>query len=800
MRAFGAAALTLAAALMLAGLGAPAPTAATADGDVEVYGDALAAGWQDWSWSTSRDYAATSPVHSGVHSLAVTHTVAWGGLYLHAASPLPGTDYEAVRFWVHGGSTGGQAVVLALYDQAGGVAGSLTLPLLATTWSEVEVPLSALGSPSAIGGLVWQDGSGGNQPTYFLDDVVVVARTGPPPPTPTPGPGPSLAVDVTAGRHPILPAVYGMNFADEGLAEELRLPVRRWGGNHTSRFNYFFDTTNVGSDWYFENIPQDNPDPGTLPDGNTVDRFVEQDLRTGTRSLVTLPLVGSVAKRRLPSHPYDCGYKVSLYGAQQSVDPWDPDCGNGVLVDGTEITWNDPADTSVGADPGFVAGFVAHLVGRFGGAADGGVGLYELDNEPMLWYETHRDVHPQPTSYDEMRDRTLAFAAAVKQADPAAQTLGPSVWGWTAYFWSALDWESGGSWWTHPQDRLAHGDVPFVDWYLQQLATWQAQHGLRLLDYLDVHFYPPGVALAPAGDPDTQALRLRSTRLLWDPTYVEESWIAQPVYLVSRLHGWADTNYPGTRTAVTEYNWGALDHLNGALAQADVLGIFGREGLHLATLWGPPSATEPGAFAFRMFRNVDGAGRAFGETSVAATSSDQGLLSLYAGVRIVDGALTLVAVNKSAENLTSLLQLAGFEPTPAAAVYRYSAADLTRAVREPDQAVTGDGFTHTFPAASVTFLDLPLEPTAPLRCDCDGDRTRTVGDLAGLAQELHDGDGLAAAAVPGGAYPGDAAGCDATADAVVDAGDVACTITTLTLGPDLCGSRRSRARGASRAP
>jgi hypothetical protein len=50
------------------------------------------------------------------------------------------------------------------------------------------------------------------------------------------------------------------------------------------------------------------------------------------------------------------------------------------------------------------------------------------------------------------------------------------------------------------------------------------------------------------------------------------------------MRDWVDTWYPGTRLAITEYNWGGLDGLNGALAQADVLGIFGREGLALATL------------------------------------------------------------------------------------------------------------------------------------------------------------------------------------------------------------------------
>lgn len=101
--------------------------------------------------------------------------------------------------------------------------------------------------------------------------------------------------------------------------------------------------------------------------------------------------------------------------------------------------------------------------------------------------------------------------------------------------------------------------------------------------------------------------------------------------------------------------------------------------------------------------------------------------------------------------------------------------------------MTAGGFTHTYPAASITFLDLPLDPSAALRCDCNGDRVRNPEDLVGLGEELHDGDGVLAPAVPGGTFPGDPAGCDGSADGVVDAGDLACAITTLALGPDLCG-------------
>jgi hypothetical protein len=510
-----------------------------------------------------------------------------------------------------------------------------------------------------------------------------------------------------------------MNFASETLATELHLPVRRWGGNSTTRFNYLHDTTNTGMDWYYENIPQDNPHPELLPSGNTVDRFVEQDRRTGSRSLITVPLIGHVAKRRTAGHPFDCGFKVSKYGPQQSVDPWDTDCGNGLHTNGTPITGTDPLDTSVATDAAFVQGYVSHLVGRFGDAAHGGVAYYNLDNEPMLWYDTHRDVHPSPTSYDELRDRTFTYGAAVKAADPMALTLGPVVWGWTAYFWSALDWETPpdaqhSNWWEHPQDRLAHGDVPFVDWYLQQMAAYEQQHGQRILDLLDLHFYPPGVALSGAGSAATQALRLRSTRLLWDQTYSEESWIAQPVVLVPRMKQWVANRYPGTGTAVTEYNWGALDHINGALAQADVLGIFGREGLDVATLWGPPEPTQPGAFAFRMFLSYDTAGASFGETGVEASSTDQGVLSVYAAQRTSDGALTVIVINKTGTSLTSQVTLDGYAPSGAAQVWRYSGANLSAIVQESDLPV-GDSFSATFPASSVTMLVVP------------GNLTRTIG-------------------------------------------------------------------------
>jgi hypothetical protein len=219
------------------------------------------------------------------------------------------------------------------------------------------------------------------------------------------------------------------------------------------------------------------------------------------------------------------------------------------------------------------------------------------------------------------------------------------------------------------------------------------------------------VALSPAGDANTQALRLRSTRGLWDPDYVDESWINEAVNLIPRMKAWVNADYPGTRTAITEYNWGALDHINGTLTQADVLGIFGREGLDLATLWGPPEANQPGAFAFRMYRNYDNAGHTFGDISVQAMSSDSDQLAIFGAQRSIDFALTTIILNKTNDTLTRTVSLANFNPITTAQVFRYSAVNLNAIVRQPDIAVGANGFMIAFPPASITLV--VLMPAVP---------------------------------------------------------------------------------------
>jgi len=326
-----------------------------------------------------------------------------------------------------------------------------------------------------------------------------------------------------------------------------------------------------------------------------------------------------------------------------------------------------------------------------------------MDNEPSGWGNTHRDVHPEATSYDELRDRTYQYASMVKATDPTAKVLGPSDFGWPVYVDSLVK-----------GDREKHGGVWFARWYLQQMRAYQQQKGVRILDYFDEHYYPivDDLCLAncPAGDAKTQAARLRSTRSLWDATYTDESWIGKynpPLTILPRFRQWVKEDYPGTKVAITEYNWGGLESINGALAQADILGIFGREQVDLATLWGPPKSSEPGAYAFRIYMNYDGKGGKYGDTWVRSASTDQGLLSIYGADRTRDGTLTMVIINKTNKNLTSNLSLKGFKPAGKAQVYTYSGGNLRAIVRQSDLGVSAAGFGATYPANSMTLVAIP---------------------------------------------------------------------------------------------
>ena len=284
----------------------------------------------------------------------------------------------------------------------------------------------------------------------------------------------------------------------------------------------------------------------------------------------------------------------------------------------------------------------------------------------------------------------------IKSTDPTASVFGPS------------DFTLGG-WIGTSADMTEHGGLYAGQWYLQQMQGYQAKNGARILDYFDEHVY--------GGSTTDNNYELQSTRSLWDPSYNSGTWVEQWYFgnmqLIPRFQSWIAQYYPGTKLAFSEYRWGQHNTLAGALAEADILGIFGRQQVDFANMWDAPKATDPTAYIFRLYRNYDGNGGAFGDTGVTAGSADQTQLAVYGAQRTADGALTLVVINKTANELTSALSLSHFNAAGQAHMFTYSGANLQAIAEQPDLTVVNSSITASFPAQSASIVLIP-QASGPL--------------------------------------------------------------------------------------
>ncbi|HEY0701193.1 MAG TPA: Ig-like domain repeat protein [Candidatus Acidoferrales bacterium] len=503
---------------------------------------------------------------------------------------------------------------------------------------------------------------------------------------------PVLTVDATGNPHPINPDIYGLaNYGlDANFAKEIQVPNIRWGGDGTTRYNWMVDSSNAGFDWYFTG---GNGQATPVPSASADLMINTYKAASNAHTLLTIPIIPWVNK----SAAWNCSFPVSVYGAQQSFNPYihpnGDNCGNSIATNGTQLMDTNVYANHIDNTVALQQGWVQHLVATFGTAANGGVPYYQLDNEPGGWSNTHRDVEPVQPDYDTIISLGQQYAAVIKVTDPSAKVFGP------------VDFTLGG-WIGTPskQNNLYAGQ-----YYLQQMAAYDAANHQRILDYFDEHYYGGG---------STDALELADTRSLWDPTYNSGTWVEQyyfdgPMNLLPRFRNWIATYYPGTKLSISEYSFAmGTNPLVDMLTETDVLGIYGVQGLDFANMWNVPKPTDPLAYSFRVYRNLDGAGGQFGDTAVNSVSTDQGQLSVYGALRSSDGALTVVAINKTTGAIQTSLALTNFNAISTAAVYTYSNANLAAIVAGSPVSVASNSVSYNFPAYSVTvFVFTPASAT-----------------------------------------------------------------------------------------
>lgn len=515
-----------------------------------------------------------------------------------------------------------------------------------------------------------------------------------------------IAVDPAADTTRISPLIYGTN--GQSNDRGLNITARRLGGNRMTGYNWENNASNMGMD-YDQSNSNDNymtwamgipANKENIP-GITLTSFHDTSVAMSCYSLLTLPAAGYVARDKNGSVTANQAAPSARFrtvqmrkGAAFALQP-------------------DTADANV-----FVDEEVNFLVQRYGPASTAtGVKGYAVDNEPALWPSTHPRIHPAKTRCDELIAKTAACGRAVKSVDAGAEVFGGVFYGFNEYYslQDAPDFSSYSSrgW--------------FVNGFLKALRDSSTAAGKRLMDVLDLHWYPDLdiPIINDNTDSLTVATRLQVPRSLWDSTYKEPGWIGtwfSPIHLIPKVQASIAANNPGTKVAFTEFNYGAPGHISGGLALADVLGIFGTYGVYLATQWGAVEGFQRAAYA--LYRNYDGNNGAFGERHCRATQNAPTRASVYAATRDGDAqTMDLVLINKDMKNtMQASVSIGGSVSYRSGRDYGFDANHQTIAAFAPLPPITGNSFTIAIPPLSAHHLVL-----SSIATDVGGQPSRPEG-------------------------------------------------------------------------
>lgn len=511
----------------------------------------------------------------------------------------------------------------------------------------------------------------------------------------------SFSINAAQNVHSISPYIYGTNQFN-GPNAPVNLGLQRLGGNRWTGYNWETNYSNAGSD-YIHNNDLYLTDGDVLPPGGAIAPALQAAATRGNALLVTVPMAGYVAA--------DANGPVSV-GQTAPSSRWKQ-----VVAKKSSVV---PALPPLSMTPNPNDGYVSNDEFAFwlkNTKQPGQQVFYTLDNEPGLWDDTHPRIHPSKATFSEMLTKTIATASAIKDVDPSAKIFGPGGFGYSDFV------DLNGAPDSNSQSPApGTGKLHFHQYLLQQLAMEEGRQHRTLLDVLDMHWYPEakggGVRITAEGALNNTsavvAARVQAPRSLWDPTYTENSWITDccsggPIQLLNTVQSDINTYKSGTKMAITEYNYGGGNHISGAIAEADVLGIFGKKDVYAAAWWNIEGEgnTDFTFAALDMFRNYDGAGGRFGDTSVNATTSNIATSSVYASVDANNpNRMTLVAINRTDQPLNAAIAIADNNRFTNALVYQLTGAEAA-SKRGADLAIgAGNQFNYLMPAWSVTTLVL----------------------------------------------------------------------------------------------
>jgi mannan endo-1,4-beta-mannosidase len=542
----------------------------------------------------------------------------------------------------------------------------------------------------------------------------------------------TFTIDAARDVHPISSLIYGYHQQaprDTKQMDQLggRMNIRcvRWGGNQTSAYNWEIDATHSGADHFHSNSDM-NQDPAykDMPAG-VVKVILDGAKKYNMAALVTVPYFDYLAadgERGSGGRPSDWDVRKTpnylstrfVHNVAEKGRPFllEPDLEDGFVYQDEFVNYlkHHYPDTKI---------------------------IFTLGNEPAYW-RMYPAINPRPATYDDVIEKHIRFALAIKKVWPDREITGMG----SGNGMEVMMLENGNQLEnskTHQEifpteelrtreseafntKRLIDRDKgPWVEYFLKKMREAEQLCGHRLIDYLDFHYYPSGEGYYSTTEKSLQ-LMLQQSRIFWDTTFVDNSresraFKGEAPQLIPRMRAIVNRCYPGTKLAITEWSMGSQDGRSvvAGIVHAETLGVFGREGLDIATFLaggGHPMdennrKTKYRIPAFLVFTNYDGRKSMFGDTSVQASTSDMKESSVFASIdKENPKRMVIVAINKKKEPRAVTISITHDAKYKSAEVWHLTEGTPQDALdaAAPIKATSPNRFAYEMPALSVSVI------------------------------------------------------------------------------------------------
>lgn len=322
---------------------------------------------------------------------------------------------------------------------------------------------------------------------------------------------------------------------------------------------------------------------------------------------------------------------------------------------------------------------------------------WSMDNEMEIWSGTHSDL-PLTVTQQFLVERYLDVAKKAKKAWKDIKLTGPVAA--NEWQWCGVDSDPNAA-----EER----NYCWLEYFIKKVAEAQKASGVKLLDVLDIHWYPTE---------KTYEDRINWHRVFFDTTYVypgangikkvNGGWDNSIVkeFIFKRLNDWMNAYFGknhGIGLGLTETDLTTDDAMLTALIYASFLGTFMDNGVELFTPWSWGDGMDEVAHLFIRYGH---------EFRVASTSSNDSLVSAYSSVTESQDSMTIILVNRSEKmSQTVNLYVENFEALPQAQTLTLSdlsgetfVSHTENALRHGTAVASDAKFSLELPAKSITAL------------------------------------------------------------------------------------------------